>query len=320
MAGIDVSAARDTNEKALHLRGELLTDLTLILQAEQLNGADARVVFDCFTGQKLLKEFASDNQGLSTGDNPRFRRSFWEVLTLGGAWEPEQSSVEGQMPYGGRSGILLWEGGRGQLWQFGRDNVETLHNVERRGEESWGKRGVVISQMHELPATLYGGEKFDTNAAVLVPRNPEHLSALWAFCSCAEYSAAVRRIDQSLKVTSSALVKVPFDLATGKRWPQRNTLMGCPSRRAMIQRNGSSTAGRSNPRHRFRWQWRGSWAIGGRRNSKALTLTLSQREREPECGSAPGRGSWCKPATRSSRWPTRTGLSASLPSRRTAGR
>ena len=45
----------------------------------------------------------------------------------------------------------------------------------------------------------------------------DHLPAIWCFCSSPEYHEAVRRIDQSLKVTNATLVQVPFDL---DRWTQ----------------------------------------------------------------------------------------------------
>lgn len=67
--------------------------------------------------------------------------------------------------------------------------------------------------MGDLPAALYLGDKFDTNVAVILPKNPAHLSAIWAFCQSLEYNKAVRRIDQKLNVTNATLVKVPFDLA-----------------------------------------------------------------------------------------------------------
>lgn len=69
--------------------------------------------------------------------------------------------------------------------------------------------------MRELPVTLYEGTKFDTNLATIVPKNPEHLPAIWCFCSSPEFNQAVRRIDQKLNVTNATLVKVPFDL---ERW------------------------------------------------------------------------------------------------------
>ena len=38
------------------------------------------------------------------------------------------------------------------------------------------------------------------------------LAAIWCFCSSPKYNEAVRRIDQTLKVTNGTLAKVPFDL------------------------------------------------------------------------------------------------------------
>lgn len=49
----------------------------------------------------------------------------------------------------------------------------------------------------------------------IVPKNPDHLPAIWAFCSSPEFNVAVRKIDSALKVTNALLVKVPFDL---ERW------------------------------------------------------------------------------------------------------
>ena len=66
--------------------------------------------------------------------------------------------------------------------------------------------------MGTIPVTLYSGELYDNNTAVIVPHDPDHLPAIWAFCSSPEFNKAVRRIDQKLNVTNATLVKVPFDL------------------------------------------------------------------------------------------------------------
>jgi hypothetical protein len=203
----------------------------LILQAEQLKNPDARVAFTVSTGE-LLKVFASDHQGLSSGDNPRFRRAHWEVIGLGPRWAAEQSTVETSVQFGGREGIILWDGGDGELRQFGRDNIEHLHDVDRRGQEAWGRIGVGVCQMSALPVTRYMGEQFDTNVAVLLPRNPAHLAAIWCFSSSPEFVIAVRRIDQALKVTNASLVKVPFDLAHWERVAAEKYPNGLPEPQA----------------------------------------------------------------------------------------
>ena len=64
-----------------------------------------------------------------------------------------------------------------------------------------------------MAASLYDGDHYDSNVAPIVPNDPKHLPALWAYCQAREYIDAVRRIDRSLKVTNLVLTKVPFDLA-----------------------------------------------------------------------------------------------------------
>ena len=68
--------------------------------------------------------------------------------------------------------------------------------------------------MGPLPVSLYTGDRFDPNVAVIRSNNAT-LPALWCFCASAEYAESVRKIDQALKVTNATLVKVPFDF---ERW------------------------------------------------------------------------------------------------------
>ncbi len=210
LATIDAAAEKSPERKADSLQKSMPIH---VAQAGQLDNPDSRITFELSGDVQLLEVLATNHQGLSTGDNPRFRRSFWEVAAFGLKWEAEQSTVESAEPYGGRSGILLWEGGRGDLYRFGRENVESLHNVDTRGKEAWGQLGVAVAQMRELPVTLYGGQKFDTNAAVLIPKSRENLLALWTYCLSPEFHSCVRRIDQKINVTNATLVKIPFDLA-----------------------------------------------------------------------------------------------------------
>ena len=197
------------------ITGLIQGEMTLHQQVSQLSNPDARISLRAILSEKMLGDYASNHQGLSTGDNPRFRREAWEVDNLGSAWEKEQSTVDASVEYGGRTGIIFWEGGKGQLRAFGRENVATLHNVDRRGEEAWGKPGVAVTQMRTLAATLFKGEKFDTNVAVIIPFDPGFLPAIWCYCKSPDYYEAVRRIDYKVNVTNGTLVKVPFDL---ERW------------------------------------------------------------------------------------------------------
>jgi len=207
--GVDISAAPTPQEKAESLR---TSELQSSNQAQQLKNPDARIVLEGLTASVLLEKFADCYVGVLNGDSPRFRFSFWEVPTDVEKWQFIQSTVEQTTPYSGREGIILWENGNGQLRRLAEQLKERLHDSDRRGNQAWGMRGVGVSQMGTFPATIYTGEKFDSNIAVILPRDQKLVPALWAFCSSPEFHKAVRRIDQKLNVTNATFVKVPFDL------------------------------------------------------------------------------------------------------------
>jgi hypothetical protein len=66
--------------------------------------------------------------------------------------------------------------------------------------------------MSSFPASLHEGSHFDSNCAVIVPKEVQYLLSIWCFCSSPFFKIAVRAGDQSTKVTSESLIKVPFDL------------------------------------------------------------------------------------------------------------
>ena len=213
LAGLDVTEPKSACEKANWLADSDLARVLVVQQADQSRNPDSIIRFEAVSDLPLLERYATNHQGLSTGDNPRFRRCSWEVPDYGTTWEREQSSPESSNPFAGRSGIIKWQDGKGELWEFGRENVKNLHNVDRRGEEAWGKIGVAIGQMRDLPATLFRGNLFDTSVAVIIPREAKHLAALWAYCSSTSYCEMLRVINKKVSVDNGYLTKVPFDLA-----------------------------------------------------------------------------------------------------------
>ena len=201
---LDVSEPRDTTRKA-----ELLTTSIpmMLVQSDQLKNPDARISFREGEEQVLLAQFTTAFQGIATADYSRFGRCFWEVSRITEKWEFQQSTVESTQLFGGREHILFWEQGQGDLASSRQARVQGL--------EAHGKHGVVVSQMNQLPVTLYTGELFDNNCAALVVHEESELSAVWTFCASQEYRSAVREIDQQVKVTNATLTKVGFD---SQRW------------------------------------------------------------------------------------------------------
>ncbi|MEW6049057.1 MAG: DNA methyltransferase, partial [Bacillota bacterium] len=198
----DANSAKGIMEKAAFLRSGPVAHA---FQLPQLKNPDHKILLSGAIEGPLLEKYAGGMAGIQSGDYDRFGRCFWEMPRLLPGWVFQQSTVRETMPFAGREHALLWEDGEGELANSPRAYI--------RGQAAWGKRGVAVSQMQHLPVTRYTGEAWDNNTAVILPRDPNHLPAIWSFCESPEFAAAVRQIDKTLKVTNATLAKVPFDLA-----------------------------------------------------------------------------------------------------------
>ncbi len=201
-AGIDAADEKSPAEKADAL---LQNKVVITKQSSVLLDPDCRIVIGDRASGPLLSELAESTEGLSTGDLPRIRRLIWETPHIPKGWAGIQSTPDSTADFQGRAGMIPWHNGSGPM--------SDIPGARLIGLQVWGRQGVLIRQMTSLPVTRYTGEAFDDNCAVIVPRNTNHLPALWAFCSSPDFHNAVRRIDQKLSVTSATLVKIPFDLA-----------------------------------------------------------------------------------------------------------
>ncbi|MDE0511737.1 MAG: N-6 DNA methylase [Gammaproteobacteria bacterium] len=196
--GVDVSEPRTTAEKAAQL---LKAEIKSVEQAKQLENPDARVALEEDSGGNLLESDTIANQGIKTGDDYRWRQNFWERPAINNGWRFYQSTVDSLIHYGGRATIIDWR------------HKGIGMPCRRPTNQNVGTNGIAVSQMGQLPPTLYTGELYDSNVGPISPRYASHLPAIWCFCSSLEYNEVVRQIDQSLKVTNTTLVKVHFDLA-----------------------------------------------------------------------------------------------------------
>ena len=220
-SGIDASDIKGPSRKADAL---INNPLISSFQDQQLKNPDARIVFGNVTAEKYLSAYADSRFGLRTADGTQFIRNFWELSNFeDGDWRPHQSTVLETMEHGGRTDVLRWDNGRGNLRAFAEAGLASL-----QGSDAWGKKGVAVSLMRSLPATRYEGTFFDNNCAVIWPLSEDNLPAVWSFCSSPEFSEAVRRIDQKVNVTNSTLLKVPFDLAHWDRVAHERYPQGLP--------------------------------------------------------------------------------------------
>ncbi|PLT24626.1 Eco57I restriction-modification methylase domain-containing protein [Pseudoalteromonas sp. MelDa3] len=197
---VDVSKSKSTEEKHQALKSDKLTAFS---QKEQIGNVDAILTFGKVSTHPNLDSVSIALNGMHGADSLRFRFKFWEVSAYT-KWHFFQCTSDSINSFGGMEHVFYWaEDGK-----LHRENPRAYV----KGESYWGTRGVVVSMMGKLPATLYLGQKFDISCSPIIPSNSDVLPALWAYCSSNEYSRNVREIDQSLKVTNSTLAKVPFEI------------------------------------------------------------------------------------------------------------
>lgn len=203
-SGFDVSDYNSPHEKSLKL---LSAPHIQIVQKEQLTNPDCRIVISkekINLDLKLLSNYANCSIGLHVGDWMSFRRNFWEVLKIDCNWRTLLNSVSKTTHFGGCNDILYWP-------DSGKVHIDN-ENARVQGYAAWGKKGIAISMMAQLPATLYQGGLFRNGISIITPKKKENLIPIWVYLSSNKFNEDVRKIDQKLYVTTSTLIKVPYDL------------------------------------------------------------------------------------------------------------
>ncbi len=202
--GLDVGDEQTPDGKQFALRSR---PPTAVSQKRQHKNPDSRILLSETEDGDLFADCIDPFIGFQNGDSPRFLVFFWEVAERGKTWDWLQTTTNRTVEFDGYNSLLRWEGGTGAVTEIGFV----------KGREAWGKRGVCVRLVGDLPCSLYFGHFYDQSSAAIIPKQTEHLPAVWTFCSSEMFHRSVREVDQALKVTNATLGKVPFDLA---HWQQ----------------------------------------------------------------------------------------------------
>ncbi len=158
-------------------------------------------------------------QGLSTGDGDRTVRRFWEIYPFSDhKWVYFSTPPDRAGGFRGLTSALDWPTINSGI---------TAPAI--RGSEAWGKRGVVFSQMSDLPFSDYLGNIFRDSSPVLVPHNAENLPAIYCFVQDGFLLKALRATNQKVSVNNGYISKVPFDLAYWKKVAAEKYPNGLPA-------------------------------------------------------------------------------------------
>ncbi len=196
---LDVSLLRSPKVKA---GGLIAMQARPRRQVDALRSPDSRLTAVSTSGESLIRDFAKSYQGMSTGDNPQFRRLYWESPKLSPGWRLQLGSVSPTRVIGGREYTVNFAS---------LESDGAAYGAALRGREAWEKIGVAVRQTAPLYATVYGGECFDIGLHVIIPENPALLGPLWAYCSNDRFYLAAGELDRKRNVTTATIEQVPFE-------------------------------------------------------------------------------------------------------------
>jgi hypothetical protein len=213
ISALDVSLHKTAAKKAI---GLLESRVVEVDQTKQLENPESRFIINAEDTTCLLSSCANYFNGIVTGDFNRFGKKYWEFSKVSNGWVFHQSTVEESAHYGGMESVFLWENGAGQYVSYLEERLgKTGLYAWLRGQEAWGKKGLVIRGMRHLPASIYTGTHFDNNVTVIVPADDSLLCATAGYVFDESYNKKVRQINPKISVTDSAFLDVPFDV---NRW------------------------------------------------------------------------------------------------------
>ncbi|MBC7407524.1 MAG: N-6 DNA methylase [Arcicella sp.] len=192
----------------------ILDSIKNVKQSAQLTNPDQRIFFTESEDQILLSKLAVGLAGYAAGDSVRFERLLCEIPIIDINWEYLQGTTSDTQFFGGKSSIIFWQKEEGEIYKLA-ESVKNINHIAQnwlRGKPSWGKKGIVISQMGKLAGTLYTGDIYNCNCCAIILNDILNMEAIWCYVESGLMQKEIRKIDQSIKVTPQTLLKIPIDV------------------------------------------------------------------------------------------------------------
>ena len=203
-----INASNNRGERPIYAaeKSQILknTELKIVNQKEQLSNPDGRVVLNEVNHNiELLEKYANSLQGTMPSDRNRLVFCFWELYNINTMYQYMHGSGTGGVHFTGMHQVF-----KGELFK----RIYKEIGGRYQGQKAWGKHGVAIAIMSELPTFIYTGEIFDGNIHAIVPKTDKIINALYTYCQSSSFRTEIRKIDQKVSVTCATISKVPFDL------------------------------------------------------------------------------------------------------------
>ena len=202
-SGIDVGPITSASRKSDALASSMISRID---QMAQMLNPGAIIVPEKISQKNLIRDFAETYEGMSTGDNDRYRMFFWEVEPRWDVWNPYITSPSVEF-YSGRNYFIRWENGRGSLSREPGARIQ--------GQPAWKETALAISVVSRLRPVIKGPYPHEKTTVAIIPRDEDDTTALLCYLLDDEYSENVRKINRKVAVSTGSISSVPFDR---ERW------------------------------------------------------------------------------------------------------
>lgn len=216
--GYDLDQYKSISEKSEQL---ITKDIVKVLQKDQLNNANFRIVFDEDISKKktLLAIYSDFGKGSVSGDRPHYIRCFWEFEKIQEYTKYWLNSPDHDSLWSGRQELILWGSGH---------NPQNEIGFRYHGQRVHGSKGIAIAKTGKLRFTPYTGELFDDNVVVLKPYQNKDIQVVWEYCNSDEFIDNLRKIDKKLCVTAGTFPQVEFDYTRWSENTKDDNIIGKP--------------------------------------------------------------------------------------------
>lgn len=199
--GLDVSAPKTAAEKVERL---VVESLKCVEQAKQLDNPDMVISLESVGQTTLLSSYADINYGSKPGQTDRVVRLHWELNVPKKEWQYLESTPSNKAFYSGKEKVCL---------TLSEIQLAGISEFGIRGRQAWGKKGIIQSQMSDMPFSIYCSNIFDNNTSVLTSSsvNQTAIEPIYCFLSSGEYLKEIRKLNQKMDVAAHTMVKTPYE-------------------------------------------------------------------------------------------------------------
>lgn len=200
LRAVDVAELKSAVEKDAFLPSN---NIYAINQWQNFTNPDAMISIGEKNNDRYMRDYVNSYQGLSSGDDFRLKRAFWELAASSycDRWVFMQGSSQGKGMFSGRENLISYQVINGDV------KLGAL-----RGRDAWGKKGISIDRVASLYPSVYEGNYFHSLIPTLIPKDEMHLAAIWSFAESDSLKESLREMNQALSVDNGYFERFQVDI------------------------------------------------------------------------------------------------------------